>query len=83
MIGLMGAAFFGTMTLISATITRVIRSEIGGLRGEMRAAIGGLRAEMTARFETVDARFAAVNVAIDNLDRGVRALTQREINRGN
>ena len=30
MIGLMGAVFFGTMTLISTMFTRVVRSEIGG-----------------------------------------------------
>ena len=33
MIGLMGAVFFGTMTLISTMFTRVVRSEISGLRG--------------------------------------------------
>jgi len=49
---------------------RVVRTEIGGLRSEMRAELSGLRAEMNARFETVDARF-------DHLDRDVAALSKR------
>ena len=65
MIGLMAAVFFGTMTLISTMFTRVVRSEIGGLRGEMNA------------------RFDAVNSRIDNLDRDVQFLMNREINRDN
>ena len=65
MIGLMGAVFFGTMTLISTMFTRVVRSEISGLRGEMNA------------------RFDAVNGRIDNLDRDVQFLMNREIKRDN
>ena len=72
MIGLMGAVFFGTMTLISTMFTRVVRSEIGGVRSE----IGGLRGEMNARFD-------AVNGRIDNLDRDVQFLMNREIKRDN
>ncbi len=65
MIGLMAAVFFGTMTIISTMFTRVVRSEIGGLRGEMNV------------------RFDAVNGRIDNLDRDVQFLMNREINRDN
>lgn len=72
MIALIAAVFFGTMTLISAMFTRVIRSEIGGLRGEMNA-----------RFETVNARFDAMNKRMNNLDRDIKTLTEREINRDN
>ena len=79
MIGLMAAVFFGTMTIISTMFTRVVRSEIGGLREEMT----GLRGEMNARFDAVDARFDAVNSRIDNLDRDVQFLMNREINRDN
>ena len=79
MIGLMGAVFFGTMTLISTMFTRVVRSEIGGVRSEIdgvRSEIGGLRGEMNARFD-------AVNGRIDNLDRDVQFLMNREIKRDN
>ena len=79
MIGLMGAVFFGTMTLISTMFTRVGRSEFGGVRSEIggvRSEIGGLRGEMNARFD-------AVNGRIDNLDRDVQFLMNREINRDN
>ena len=83
MIGLMAAVFFGTMTIISTMFTRVVRSEIGGLRGEMHSEINGLRGEMNARFDAVDVRFDAVNGRIDNLDRDVQFLMNREINRDN
>ncbi|HEY5224760.1 MAG TPA: hypothetical protein VIJ18_17145 [Microbacteriaceae bacterium] len=88
LIGVFAAAIFGVMTLMSTLFVRVIRSEIGGLRGEMAGQIGGLRAEMTgqigglrgemvARFEAVDHRFEAVDKRFDCLDRDVQALTKR------
>ena len=72
MIGLMAGVFFGTMTLISTMFTRVVRSEIGGLRGEMNA-----------RFDAVEIRFNGVDARIDNLDRDGQFLMNREINRDN
>ena len=72
MIGLMAGVFFGTMTLISTMFTRVLRTEIGGLRGEMNA-----------RFDSVEIRFNGVDARIDNLDRDVQFLMNREINRDN
>ncbi|MGA9146743.1 MAG: hypothetical protein WBZ04_04215, partial [Candidatus Nanopelagicales bacterium] len=72
MIGLMAGVFFGTMTLISTMFTRVLRTEIGGLRGEMNA-----------RFDSVEIRFNGVDARIDNLDRDVQFLMHREINRDN
>lgn len=88
MIGTFAALMVGMLTLISTVFVRVVRSEIGGLRGEMngaigglrgemRAEIGGLRAEMNARFDTVDARFDTVNARMNNLDRDVQALVKR------
>ncbi len=79
MIAVMAAVFFGMMTLISTMFTRVVRSEIGGLRGEMNARFD----TVDARFDAVDARFDAVNGRIDNLDRDVQFLMNREINRDN
>mgnify|MGYP003554644257 CR=1 FL=1 len=72
MIGIIAGFFFGTMTLISTMFTRVVRSEIGGLRGEMNA-----------RFDSVEIRFNGVDARIDNLDRDVQFLMHREINRDN
>jgi hypothetical protein len=46
LIGVFAAAVFGMITVVSTLFVRVIRSEIGGLRGEMNA-----------RFEAVDRRF--------------------------
>lgn len=45
MIGAFTALMFGMMTVVSTLFVRVIRAEIGGLRGEMQA-----------RFEGVDRR---------------------------
>ncbi len=67
MIGVFAALMFGTLTIVSTLFVRVVRSEIGGVRSEM----GGLRAEMGARFD-------AVNVKIDGLDRDVQLLMSRE-----
>lgn len=72
LIGVFGAALFGMLTLMSTMFVRVIRTEVGGLRSEMRAEFVGLRAEMNARFESVDRRF-------DYLERHVQALTKRAL----
>lgn len=71
MIGVFTALMFGMLTTVSTLFVRVVRSEIGGLRGEMNGQIGGLRGEMNARFD-------AVHVKIDGLDRDVQLLMNRE-----
>ena len=43
----------------------------------------GLRGEMNARFDAVEIRFNGVDARIDNLDRDVQFLMNREINRDN
>ena len=85
MIGVFTALMFGMLTLVSTLFVRVVRSEVGGLRGELLGEIGGLRAEMRARFEAVDAEgrlrnglLDAVHVKIDGLDRDVQLLMRRE-----
>ena len=86
LIGAFSAAIFGVLGLMSTTFLRVLRTEIGGLRGEITAEIGGLRgevkaeiaglrAEMNARFETVDVRF-------DHLDRDVQAIAKKVFDEG-
>ncbi|OAN35304.1 hypothetical protein [Microbacterium sp. H83] len=88
MIGAFTALMLGMLTVVSTLFVRVVRAEIGGLRGEMNAQIGGLRGEMNARFEAVDARFDAVdarfdavNTRIDALDRDVQAVVDRSFRR--
>ncbi|WP_372983882.1 hypothetical protein, partial [Microbacterium sp.] len=70
MIGCFTALMFGMLTVVSTLFIRVVRTEIGGLRGEMNAQIGGLRGEMNARFD-------AVNTRIDGLDRDMQAVVKR------
>lgn len=72
-IGVFAATLLGTMTLLSTVLMRSISGQITSLRNEMMTGFTGfasLRAEMSARFETV-------NVRLDNLDRDVRALSER------
>jgi hypothetical protein len=78
MIGVFTALMFGMLTVVSTLFVRVVRSEIGGVRaelvgtrGELEGQIGGLRGEMNARFD-------AVHVKIDGLDRDVQLLMNRE-----
>jgi hypothetical protein len=73
LIGAFSAAIFGVLGLMSTMFLRVLRTEIGGLRGEIKTELAGLRAEMNARFETVDVRF-------DHLGRDVQALARRSFN---
>lgn len=70
MIGCFTALMFGMLTVVSTLFIRVVRTEIGGLRGEMNAQIAGLRGEMSARFD-------AVNTRIDGLDRDMQAVVKR------
>lgn len=82
MIGVFTALMFGMLTTVSTLFVRVVRSEIGGLRGEMNGQIGGLRAEMNGQIGglrgEMNARFDAVHVKIDGLDRDVQLLMNRE-----
>jgi hypothetical protein len=78
MMGVFTALMFGTLTIVSTLFVRVVRSEVGGLRtelggirGEVTMQVGGLHSEMNARFD-------AVNVKIDGLDRDVQLLMSRE-----
>ena len=71
LIGVFAAGLFGMMTLMSTMFIRVIRAEIGGLRGELTGELNGLRAEMNARFEAMDTKFEAKFGA---LDRDIQAL---------
>ncbi len=66
MIGAFTALMFGTLTVVSTLFVRVLRAEIGGLRGEMNA-----------RFDAVNARIDAVDTRIDALDRDVQAIVKR------
>lgn len=88
-LGILTAAFFGMMTIVSTLFTRVLRTEIGGvinridsMGDRLDSRIDSLRSEMSARFEAVDARFDAVNTRIDSLDRDIQGIISRELGRG-
>lgn len=46
MIGVFAALMFGTMTLVSTLFVRVVRTEIGGLRGELLGEIRSLNVKV-------------------------------------
>ena len=50
-----------------------MKSEVGSLRGEMKSEVGSLRGEMNARFESVDARFDALQRTMLQLGGGMIA----------
>lgn len=76
--GVFTALMFGTLTIVSTLFVRVVRSEVGGLRAE----IGGIRGEVTMQMKglraELNARFDAMNVKIDGIDRDVQLLMNRE-----
>jgi hypothetical protein len=65
-LGVFTTLFFGTLTIFATLFTRVIRTEIGGLRGEMNA-----------KFETVNTRIDALGSRVDAIDRDVQVLVKR------
>ena len=77
LIGVFAATIFGVLGVVSSTFTRVLRAEIGGLRGEMIARFE----RVDAQFERVDAQFARIDQRIDHLDRDVQALTRKVFDR--
>lgn len=73
LIGVLGTALFGMLTLMSTMFVRILRTEIGSVRseiGSVRGEIGSLRREMQAEF-------ASVRTEIKYLDRDVQALSRR------
>lgn len=78
MIGVFTALMFGMLTTVSTLFVRVVRSEIGGLRGELNGQISGVRSEIDGLRSEMNARFDAVHVKIDALDRDVQLLMSRE-----
>lgn len=84
LIGVFAATIFGVLGVVSSTFTRVLRAEIGGLRGEMIARFERVDAQferVDAQFERVDAQFARIDQRIDHLDRDVQALTRHVFGR--
>ncbi|MFT4122442.1 MAG: hypothetical protein QM635_01260 [Microbacteriaceae bacterium] len=71
MMGVFTTLFLGTLTIISTLFVRVVRSEVGGLRGEMIGEIGGLRTEMRTEIRRLDEK---IDTRFDSLDRDIQTL---------
>lgn len=78
LIGVFATTVLGGMSVMTILLTRSMNSAIG----RVHARIDGLRGEMRAGFRAVDARFEAMNVKIEHLDRDVQAIMRRQFGDG-
>lgn len=76
-IGVFAAMMLGGMTLMTAQFSRVIRAEVGGLRGEMLGELNGFRGEMLGRLDAIDSRLTRVESKVDDLDTELTNLATR------
>lgn len=81
LIGVSTTMMLGGMTLMTMQFSRVIRAEVGGLRGELRGEIGGLRGDLSGRLESLEGRLTgridALEHKVDSLDKEVANLATR------
>lgn len=81
LIGVFTTMMLGGMTLMTMQFSRVIRAEIGGLRGELRGEIGGLHGDLSGRLESLEGRLTgridALEHKVDSLDKEVANLATR------
>lgn len=81
LIGVFMTMMLGGMTLMTMQFSRVIRAEIGGLRGELHGEIGGLRGDLSGRLESLEGRLTgridALEHKVDSLDKEVANLATR------
>lgn len=77
LIGVFAAMVLGGMTLMTTQFTRVIRAEIGGLRGDLKGDIAELRGELKGEMGELRGEVRALSVRIDALDTEVASLAKR------
>lgn len=88
LIGVFTTMMLGGMTLMTMQFSRVIRAEIGGLRGELSGTISGLsgeirelRGDLSGRLESLEGRLTgridALEHKVDSLDKEVANLATR------
>lgn len=77
LIGVFTTMVLGGMTLMTMQFSRVIRAEIGGLRGELRGEIGGLRGQLESLEGRLTGRIDALEHKVDSLDKEVANLATR------
>ena len=82
LIGVFAAGMFGTLTLMSTMFVRVLRAEIGTVRGEIgslrsevKGEIGSLRSEVKGEIAGLRAE---MNSKFESLDRDVQLLMRRQ-----
>ena len=78
LIGVFAAGMFGMITVITTMFTRVVRTEIGGLRTELKGDIAGLRTELKGDIAELRTELkgdvAGLRTEIRSLDRDVNSL---------
>lgn len=66
LIGIFASALFGIMTIMSTLFVRIVRSEIAGLRIEMKGELEGLRSDIRG----LDRDISALMKHTFGIDRG-------------
>lgn len=66
LIGIFASALFGIMTIMSTLFVRIVRSEIAGLRIEMKGELEGLRSDVRG----LDRDISALMEHTFGIDRG-------------
>ncbi len=67
LIGVFAAGMFGMITIVTTMFTRVVRTEIGGLRSEFKGELSELRVDLKGDI-------AELRTEVRNIDRDVSAL---------
>ncbi|KJL22186.1 hypothetical protein RN51_02066 [Microbacterium oxydans] len=70
LIGVFTTMMLGGMTLMTMQFSRVIRAEIGGLRGELSGQLESLEGRLTGRIDALEHK-------VDSLDKEVANLATR------
>ncbi|MDR2997050.1 MAG: hypothetical protein LBU78_02905 [Microbacterium sp.] len=74
LIGVFAAGLFGMITLMSTMFVRIVRTEIGSVRSEIRTEIGSVRGELGSLRSEMQSEFRGMHQRIDRLDSDVNAL---------
>jgi len=73
LLGIFATLMLGGFTVVTTSLSRVIRAEVGGLNAKFDARFDGI----DAKFDGIDAKFEGMNGRIDGLSARMDALEKR------
>jgi len=80
LLGIFATLMLGGFTVVTTSLSRVIRAEVGGLNAKFDARFDGIDAKfdgIDAKFDGIDAKFEGMNGRIDGLSARMDALEKR------